>query len=443
MRTIDTTLGRALTTATAALTSLALAVPAAGADTSGPDVFAATADALALEVRITGPQELIGTLTDDGSNTLVQRISLTRSELASEGVGEVATSLLGGLIDQLSASSSEAGSGSDNFLSESVGPVTAEAGVIEWALDPATDAARSFSELAEVRVSLAPLLAELPAEVGAGLQDAVDQATETVNTLVGELNGALEQVETVVNEVAEQAPVDIPEVLPETLPGVPDITQVDLLSVRKMWSESTIETVGEAVRSTAHGGVAELSLLGGLISVPAFQFSSVAETAGTAGSALAETDVTTLAVTVGDYLVAIDGTRLSVGDFTIDLADPQLDGVPAEELLGPIEGVLGELLNAGGLSVTQGEGVTTAAEDGSSATASTSAFALRLRPLNAAAPDVLDIEVLALPTQAAVSGGVEPIAPAAPTLPRTGGGALAMLLGFTAMAGAVSLRKRS
>lgn len=433
---------RAVTTVTAALTTLALAVPTAGADTGGPDVFAGTADALALEVRVTGPQELIGALTDDGSNTLVQRISLTSAELGSEGAGAVTTALLGGLIDQLHASSTEAGSGSDNFVSATAGPLSAEAGVIEWSLDPEADVARSFSELVDVRVSLAPLLAELPAGVTAALQDAVGQATETVNTLVGELNGALDQVETVVNDVAEQAPVDIPEVLPDELPGIPDVTQVDLLRVRKMWSESTVGTAGELVRSTAHGGVAELSLLGGLVSVPAFQFTSLAETAGTPGSANATTDVTTLAVSVGDHVVAIDGTELSVGDFTIDLADPDLEGLPTEELLGPIEGVLAELLNAGGLSVTQGEGATSAAPDGSSATASTSAFALRLRPLNAAAPDALDIEVLALPTQAAVSGGVQVASSSAPALPRTGGGALGVLLGATAMVGALGLRRR-
>lgn len=440
---MNPTVRRVATTATAALTTLALAVPTAGADTTGPDVFAGTADALALEVRITGPQELIGPLTEDGSNTLVQRISLTSSELASDGVGEVTTSLLGGVIEQLSASSSEAGSGSDNFVSQSVGPITAEAGVIEWKLDPSTEVARSFSELANIRISLAPLLAQLPAEISTPLQEAVAEATETVNGLVGELNGALDQVEGAVNEVVAEAPVDIPDVLPEDLPSVPDVTQVDLLQVRKMWSESTIETVGGVARSTAHGGVTELSLLGGLVSVPAFQFTSLAETAGTAGSAKATTDVTTLAVTVGDHVVAIDGTRLTVGDFTIDLADPQLEGIPTEDLLGPIEGILADLLNAGGLSVTQGEGVTSAAPDGSSATASTSAFALRLRPLNAAGqPDTLDIEVLALPTQAAVSGGVIAAAVEEPALPRTGGGALTLLFGAVAMAGALGLRRR-
>lgn len=438
---MNTTFGRAASTAVAALTSLALAVPAAGADTTGPDVYAGTADALALEIRITGPQELIGAITDDGSNTLVQRISLTSSGLASDGVGEVTTSLLGGLIEQSSATSTEAGSGSDSFVSGSVGPVTADVGSIEWALDPRTDVARSFSELANIRVSLAPLLAQLPAEVGSALQETVGQATETVNTLVGELNGALDQVEEVVNEVAQQAPVDIPEVLPEELPGVPDVTQVDLLTVRKMWSESTVETAGELVRSTAHGGVAELSLLGGLVTVPAFQFTSLAETAGTPGSARASSEVTTLAVSIGDYLVAIDGTLLTVGDFTIDLADPELEGLPSEDLLGPIEGVLAELLNAGGLSVTQGAGTTSAAPDGSSATASTSAFALRLRPLNAAAPEALDIEILALPTSAAVSGGVI-AATGEPALPRTGGGALSVLLGLAAIGAAVTLRKR-
>ncbi|MFP5355528.1 MAG: amidohydrolase, partial [Gemmatimonadota bacterium] len=45
--------------------------------------------------------------------------------------------------------------------------------------------------------------------------------------------------------------------------------------------------------------------------------------------------------------------------------------------------VIRDLIAAGGLSISQGEGVTEVADDGSSASAATSAFALRLRPLNA------------------------------------------------------------
>lgn len=436
---------RVAATAVAALTTLAVAGPAV-ADTAAPDRFAGTADALSLELRLTGPTELMSQITPDGSDTLVQRISHTVAELHSEEADEVVARLAQGFLSPLDAgtTSAEPGSGREELQSIESGPLTLEAGVIEWELVP--DArSRSFSELATVRVSLAPVLAELPEEARQPLQDAVDQATGTVNELVGELNGVLGQIEDTVNEVDDQAPVDLPDVTPDALPIVPDVTQVDLLSARKLWSESLVETVDGVVRSTARSGVAELTLLGGLVRVPTLQYVATAETAGTPGTGQASSDIETIAVEVGDHIVEVSGTVLTVGDVSIDLADPQLDGLPLDELLGEVEGILADLIAAGGLSISQGEGVTDVADDGSSASAATSAFALRLRPLNAAGDaDVLDLAVQMMPTRAATTADVTPatVEDSTPAMPRTGGGGVAMLLGLTAMGGALVLRRR-
>lgn len=442
------TLRRSAMTATAALTVLALAAPSAGAAAAGPDVWAGTAEALALDLRITAPAGLLAPITG-GSDTLLQKVSFTSSALDSSGVAATTATLLDGLLEQSSLSNSD-GSTSDSSSQveqDIAGIVQVGAGTVEYTADTTTDIARSFSQLAHLKVSVAPLFADgtLPPEVAAPVQDAVGQVTETVNQLVGELNGALTEVETAVNEVTDQAPVDIPEVLPESLPSVPDVTAVDLVEVRNIWSESTVTTEGDLVRSVANGGILEASLLGGLIVVPAFEYTSIAETAGTPGSANASTDVTTVAVRIGESEVEVSGTTLTVGDTTIDLAAPELAGLPIADVLGPVEEVLASILNAGGLSIAQGSGVTDIAEDGSTASASTSAFALSLAPLHAAGQDdVLRVDLMLLPTTAAVSAA--PASPPAgvaesPQLPRTGGGALAMVLGSLSIAGAGFLRR--
>lgn len=448
-----TTTRRALTSATAALSALALGATSAGAAASGPDAFSASSEALALELRVTAPAEVLGELTG-GADQLVQKVSLTSATLDSAGTAVATTDLLQGLLNHGSLSSSQgAGSGSETTVEQDLGLISVGAGSIDYLADPAQNLSRSRSELAHLTVSLAPLFSsgQLPADVAAPVQDAVGQVTETVDSLVGELNGALDEVEAVVDEAAQQvedgAGIDIPEVLPDELPSVPDITEVDLVTARKMWSESVTTTAGDRITSLAHGGVVEAQLLGGLIQVPALQYTSKASTNGQPGGATAETDITTIAVRVGDSEVKVSGTTLSVGDFELDLASPELGGLPAGEVLGPVEEILASLLNAGGLSVSQGTGTTEIADDGSSAKAATSAFALSLAPLHAAgAGDMLRVELAALPTVAAVSAAPAK-APAGETeppvsLPRTGGGALAVALGSLSIAGAGFLRRK-
>jgi hypothetical protein len=447
---------RVATTATAAIAALALGVSAAGAQTSaGPAVYAGDARALSLNLTLTGPDQLLGPITD-GGDTLTLTVSSTGAVLESNGTASVLAKLLGGFgatlgsqLDAPSQSSTEDVDTTEQVIAQSAGPLTIEAGTVRTLLDRSAGISTSSSELAGIVVNLGPLLAELPPEVAAGLQQVVDEATANVNTLVGELNGGLDQLEEALNSVTEQSPIDIPEILPEDLPLVPDVTEVDLVSIRVLSSTSTVQTIDGLVRATSTGAIADAELLGGLVSVPVIEFSSLAETAGTPGTARSEATVTTIAVEVGDTLVSIDGTVITVGDLTIDLADPQFEGLPLEDVLGPIRGVLGELLNAVGLSVLQADETTTAAADGSSATASTTAFAVRLVPLAAAVGDdaPLDVNLEFAPTSAVVSAApfvaaAAPPDPEEPALPRTGGGLLATLLGSLAMGGALTLCRR-
>jgi hypothetical protein len=439
-------LRRTLTMATAAVSALALGAAGAGAAASGPAVFSASSEALALDLEVTAPAELVGPLTG-GAETIRQKVSFTTALLDSTGEALATTQLLEGLLTEGGLSSADGDtSGSSSIAEQDLGIVRFGLGTVDYLADPAQNISRSRSELARLTVSLESLFsgATLPAEATAPIQDAVDQAVETVNGLVGDLNGALDQVEQVVSDTVGET-VEIPEVLPEDLPALPNVMTGHLLDVRKIWSESVTDTTGDTVRSLAHGGIVEASLLDGLIQVPAFQYTSTAATAGTPGTASADTEITTIAVRVGDSEVKVTGSTLQVGDFVLDLEDPDLGGLPANEVLDPVEEILAELLNAGGLSVAQGQGTTEVAEDGSSAKASTSAFALSLAPLHAAGQDdVLRVDLALLPTVAAVTAAPAPAVASSdePSLPRTGGGALAVLLGSLSIAGAGLLRRR-
>lgn len=461
----STTLRRAATSVVAATTALVLMAPGAGAAASGPAQFTGAAEGLALELELTAPEALLGPLGVEGGK-LHQKVSSTLSELSSTGDASAASRLLEGFYNQ-TLSSTDGNCGRDSLLEiapqDTAGIVSLGAGTMECTADPAANLSRSFSELANLSISLSPLFDDssaLPEEVRNVLQEAVGTATGTVNELVGELNGALGEVETVVNEttgaVEEGTGIDIPDVTPDQLPEVPDITEVNLLDIRKMWSESVVTTEADAVLATSESGIVEASLLGGLVKVPAFQYETLARANGQPGGATADTTVTTIAVQVADEsLVAVEGSKLTVGDFTLDLEDPELGELDGGEVLGPVTDLLTQILDAVGVSVAQGQGETFIAEDGTEARASTTAFALSVHPLNAAgeeANSLFGLDLILLPNTSVVAASPAPT-PAAPpppqaapeppvSLPRTGGGAVPMVVGLLAMAGALGLQRR-
>lgn len=443
---------RRVVTASAVLATLLAAATPAGAADGAPDRFAGSAEALALDLQVTAPEELLagldaalGGATGTNLSALRQKVSMTSAKLDSEGLARATAALLtDGVFDTgvLGAGADDA-SGSQSYAERDDGVVSLGVGRVEYVADAAGNVTRSASELADLKVTIAPLFAEgspLPAEVTAPIQEAVGQAADVVDGLVGELNGALDTLEGAVQDTVGQV-VDIPAVLPEQLPQVPDVTTVDLVVVRELWSSSSVVTTDGVVRATADSGITAASLLGGLVDVPALTYRSWAQTAGTPGTADAGTELVDIAVGIGDTVVAVTGTRLQVGEFTIDLADPSLEGLPAEDVLSPVQDLLADIVAAAGLSIAPGQGTSSAAPDGSSAQATTSAFAIRLTPLNAVgAADTLDVSLNMLPTAVAVAAAPAAAAPDTPTLPRTGGGAV--LLGTAGMAAAFVLRRR-
>lgn len=492
---------RLLTGAVAVTTVMALSVPPAGAQKISPDVFAGTAVGQALSLELTGPTGLLkplgalGNLTHTAGadvSSLRETISQTSNRVNSGGLINAVTKLLEGLLNQgHHTTSAEKSSFSDQIVGQKLlgGVLDVGVGTISAVTDRSKNLTESSSELLDLKVSLAPLLdgtvlGEDTPVVG-DIQAALDQllgtgdilgggegdaaegedsgTTGVLTGLLGELNADIVDIENAVNQVegTTGTPVDLPAVGDlelEELTGLLeslDLKEVDLLNVRKMWSDSKVVTEDGKVVSKAISGLAGAKLLGGLVEVPAFEYSSTALTEGEPGTADAFTDVKVIAVKLaGSDLISVTDDTLKIGDDVLDLG--QL-GVPnSTALLDDLTATLTDILNVVGLSLKQGEGTTRIAEDGSSAFASVSALTLSLKPLHALEGQVdnaltsLGVELAILGNNAGVSAAQVEAKPApepAPkpeeSLPRTGGGAAAMLIGMLALGGVSALRRRS
>lgn len=483
-----TKIRRLLTGGVAVTTVLALSVPPAGAAVEAPDIFAGNSAAQALNLEITGPSGLLeplgalGSLTSTANvSTLQQGISLTSNRINSDGLISAVTKLLQGLLNEGHHESTEEKSTfEDSIVGESLlgGALEIGAGNIRTVTDRAQNLTRSSSELLKLRVSLAPLLGDGGLLDGTAIDGTLDDALDlllgaegetdeggestgtegVLGDLMGQLDGTLTQIENVVNESADTGnAVDLPAVDDLDLAGIRDhldIREVDLLNVRKMYSDSEVITKDGVITSEAISGLVGAELLGGLVEVPAFEYSSIAGTAGKPGTAFADTKVKVIAVKVdGSDVISVSGDELKVGDQVLDLS-----GVAgAEGLLEDVENTLMQILNAVGLSLNQGEGTTRVADDGSSAFASVSALTLSLKPLHALSETAgvddtlssLGVQLAILGNNAGVSAAQVEAKPAVkpeekqPSLPRTGGGAAAVLLGMLALGGAGALRRRS
>lgn len=457
---------RAATTVAAAVSALALSAPSVGAAPSaGPDQFVGRARALALDLDLTLPGGL-GLSTQVG--TIEQLISQTLTLLDSEGKAEAKANLLSGLLNEepLSFTGSKK-SDRREIAAQDLGIVNVRAGTMEYTADAANRVTRAFSELLDLEVGL-----EQTEEVEAALEDArgvleglvgdPEQAETAVSE--GTLNDVFGAIEQQVNADlppdAEQ--VDIPTIDPEQLAQqqLPDTTDLTTLaSVEKLWSESITQTeaASDAIASTSKAGVVDLSLLDGLVTVPRFEFSSLAKTNGRPGGASAEAVTDKLEVQVADSpVVGINGNDLVIGGERITGLDPNQ--------LNEVKGLLQSIVNAAGLtedSIVQAEETEEVRADGSYAKAATSPLQISLSPLQALTADTanqdlasLNLALNLLPTLAEVSAGnvapapqPRPEAPRvqrpapAQNLPRTGGGSIAGLVGALALGGAFGLRR--
>ncbi len=459
------TFGRALATATAALTTIAVAAPGATAANLGPAQFSGAAKAQALQLSLNAPADLVGLLGQQ--NTLELGISATEVTTSTANDLFAKTQLLSGLLSQGAASDADGDSFTESILAQEIGPISLGVGSMSYNLDRATRTVTSTSELAHVRVALDTVLKATPA--GGAVGQVSDVVTEVVNEvdgltggIVGEINGIVNEIEDTLEDAAGLT-IDIPDVSVQDVNVLPSILETEVLDIRKLWSETSVGPVADKVRSSATSGIVGASILGGVVEIPAWTFSAWAETAGTPGSANWGGNTEALALNVlGNQVLSLDGGVLTVAGQELDLNDPALAGIIGDPagLVSQLDALVGDLLDLTGLSITNGRLTGEAAPDGSMATATASAFSLSLAPLNAAravpeleglvstlglgsADQALRLQIDLLPATATATAAPAPApTPEVPQLPRTGGGAAAMALGLVAMGGAAGLRRK-
>lgn len=475
-----------LRTATAVLTTtamLSLAVgPATAAPEEGPYVFDSSSSGRALTVAVGLPptladglapavQELPGVDLADGTLTISLATVLADLELpmGDQGPGTVsaaaeATSLAGslsGLVDQLAGTAQCL----DTPLDVTVPPdadvplVSLELLQAECTADADGRQSIAASKIADLEVNLAGALALLPAEVSEQVTTSLDEVgTQVTDTVLDPLTDqVLAPVQDAVNENTG-AGLDLSEAV-----RVPELVDLPLVSIDLIESTSRTLTEGDTVRSVGTATLSGVSLLG-TVCLPDTTYTSEAFATGEPGGNGFATSIPTIDVEVCDTDTLSPVLRLLeqegvVGDVLVNLGDGQL--TPLAELLDGsdvslrdvFDGLDGLLATLGVSTVVQGRQTNAAAsEDGSSASAGVDPFSIGVAPFGDAAAgtplDGLDVTIAGLGLDTAVAAAPAPAQEAAPApapepaLPRTGGGALAGLLGAIALGGAFTLRRR-
>ncbi len=324
----------------------------------------------------------------------------------------------------------------------------------------------AISQIADLEVNLAGALALLPAEVTQPLTDTVDELIATVEDTI--LTPLIDQVITPVQDLINENTglgLDVTEAV-----RVPELIDVPIISINLIESRTESITEGALIHTVTTSTLAGVRLLG-TVCLNDVTYRAEAFATGEPGGNdymtsiptgdLAVCDTTSLAPVL--RLLEQDGV---IGDVLVNLGDGQLSslgdtlaglGLPTDELLGALEDLLATL---GVSTVVQGserDGVRS--EDGRQAGVAIDPFRITAAPLNNIAAGTplegLSVELRGLTVASAVAAApAPPPAPEEPTpapepapeppvsLPRTGGGAAAAVLGLAAIGGATTLRRR-
>jgi len=257
--------------------------------------------------------------------------------------------------------------------------------------------------------------------------------------------------------------------LPTTLQSIPDqvnaiLTKLQtgaLISLDGVSAGQSIDPAGAGLVSKGNSTLADISLLGGLVTVTGSKATATASTSGKAGGAAADATATLLDAKVDTGLttllqVLLDANGLT-GKILQDSADPTLKPI-LMTINGAVSTITTQLGSMLGLKVQQGTTSKSAAPDGSKAEAHAAPATVALSvpgldnlvALSVGAVDVTAARtttVTALPVVAPAKAPAKPVIAVAPTkrlaftgaeLPVTGGIALALVL----MASAAARRRR-
>ncbi len=478
---------RVAAASTAALAAIAITTaPAVAAPDQGPYVFDAAGSGQAVSVVVGLPaaladglapvvEQVPGVSIED--NQLIVSLASVLSELELPLVGQspgdvssaaTATQVTGsleGLVQTLTG----AVQCIDTPLDITI-PPGAETPLVSLQLLQAecvTDAAGrvsvASSKIADFEVNLAGALAILPAEVAAPVTDAVDQLTGTVTDQV--LTPIIDQVLTPVQDAINDnlgLGVDLTEAV-----RVPELIDLPLVSIDLIESTTQSLTEGEVVRQVSSATLAGVSLLG-TVCIPDTTYRAEAFATGEPGGNDFVTSIPPIDLAICETstlspilrLLDVDGV---LGDVLVNLGDGQLKplsellggaGLPTEDVLGGIEDLLATL---GVSTVVQGQQTNAVrSEDGRQAGVAVDPFRVTVAPLanfvTGTPLEGLKVELRGLTVAGNVAAAPAPVitpeapAPApepTPALPRTGGGAVAGLLGVLALGGSLALRRHS
>lgn len=472
---------RAATAVVATTTMLGLAVgPATAATNEGPYVFDSSGSGRALTIAVGLPgamadqlapalQEVPGVSLEDGALTISLANVLADLELPIDGgqPGAVtaladATSLTGslsGLVDQVTGGVQCLDTPVDVTVPPDADVPLVSLRLLQAECTADEDGRRSIaaSKIADLEVNLAGALALLPAEVSEQVTTALDDVTQQVTDTV--LDPLTEQVLTPVQDAVNEnsgARIDLSEAV-----RVPELVDLPLVSIDLIESTTRTLTEGDTIRSVSSATLAGVSLLG-TVCLPDTTYTSEAFATGEPGGNGYATSVPTIDVQVCDTATLSPILRLLeqdgvVGDVLVNLGDGQLkplgellqgSDLPLEDVFDGIDGLLATL---GVSTIVQGRETNAAAsDDGRRASAGVEPFTIGVTPLGDATADTpldgLGVTIAGLGLDTAVAAAPAPIEEAAadpaPALPRTGGGALAGLLGVVALGGAFTLRRR-
>jgi LPXTG-motif cell wall-anchored protein len=387
---------------------------------------------------------------------------------AKAGVTQADAYLARGLANFPTASSSGMDKSQSTTTDERRLP-TADLGILDLATGllktsvvsgPKVDASATLSE---VDVALDELGSLLPTE----LQGAFDELQAAVNAAIATADAALDAPLTTIAEsvtAATSNPAFAPVVglLPEgtvptvdnltaelqdaiTLPALADVLGPELASIKGLVDSSTAQQSPSKALADAAAKITSVDVLG-LISVGLIDVSSHSEAAGTPGTARNTNNCSVADARLGgNDGVSLDGKSIYVAGARVPVATGAV---------GEVKSAVDSVLSAAGLSVALCDAVeSAAAEDGTTASQTMSAFRVVFAPLAPADITGLGISlgdplirVIIDPTVQTVVAAQAQIAEdeAGPSLPRTGASiALTVLIGTALAAGSYMLWRRT
>ena len=336
--------------------------------------------------------------------------------------------------------------------------------------DPALDGVIAQSSSGVARLAISGLALPDLAAVTAPVADVIDTAVGTVDTVGDTAGGTVGEVGVVVNDAIDalngatggatagptapvQAAIDeavatLEETLTDLTGAVDLITSAtSLVTLDAITSDQVISRQGSAVTSKVSNVVENLNVLNGLVKIKAIDSTATAVAGGTPGSASATVDPAVLDVDLanGALTALIDANGVNVGGTVGDALPAELEG-KVNEAIAAVNGLLEDAI---GLEVDLAKGETTAAPDGTSATANVAATRVSLNPevIAALLPEGQKFMTLELVSANAAVGSQLVAPPAGPvttpvSLPRTGGEQTLAAVAVLLIGGALVVRRR-